>query len=153
MQSTAPVTEAETNDNHRARPIDVSEIQRAITSPYTDDDVSVMTPDMMGQFRGYSPRRSQDSTSGAAGNHRRSRSLHSSSNTALAVSSMSPSSSSDSLERSPNPRNANVDTPRSISRYEVNSANFSHSSPVISADDDDESVDTLMTANHHTMGT
>jgi hypothetical protein len=150
MQTTAPVTERETNP--RVPVIDVSEIQRAITTPYTDDDISVMTPDMMGQFRGYSPRPSQNNSS-PAGNHRRSRSLHSSATTALAVSSMSPASSTDSLERSPNIRNQNsVDTPRSVSRYEVNSANFGHQ-PVVGSEDDSESDDTLMTANHHTMGT
>lgn len=150
MQATTPHTEAETNS--RTPVVDVSEIQRAITTPYTDDDVSVMTPDMMSQFRGYSARASVSNNSPER-NHRRSRSLHSSATTALAVSSMSPSSSTDSLERSINIRSQNSETPRNVSRYEVNSANFGHQSAGVSADDDDQSVDTLMTANNHMIGT
>jgi hypothetical protein len=123
---------------------EVSEIQRAITTPYTDDDISVMTADMVGQFRGLSPRVSQVTSPDRAGSQRAAgRPLHSATSTALAVNTMSSVSSSDSLDRSPNPNQRNpYDTPRQVARFEVNSVNLSRAT----VEDDDESVDTLMTA-------
>lgn len=143
MQTTMPETESSPG----RRDSSVSDYQRAIPTPYTDDDISVMTADMIGQFRGLSPRNIQNIQSERSTGHRRSRSLHSATSTAIAVSSnMSPTSSADSLDRTP--RNPSPDTPRQISRYEVNSANLSRAA----TDDDNESVDTLMTATNHTIG-
>jgi hypothetical protein len=145
MQTSTPTAETETQADARN---DVSAIQRAITTPYTDDDISVMTPDMVGQFRGLSPRVSQVTSPERAGSHHRGRSLNSSASTALAVSTMSSISSADSLDRSPNPRNSSYDTPRQVARFEINSVNLSHPP---GDDDDDQSVDTLMTATQ-TLG-